>query len=121
MADMLSCSISGTDAIFRGLDRLDKNLERQVPSLVKQEATDCLTDAQANAPVESGYMRDSGHVEVIDDQHVEVQFDAPYSEFIEEGHMTVAGTFVPPQPFLMPSFQNHVKSLLSKLQSLSLE
>lgn len=86
-----------------GLDALLASWDAGAQHLLDSVAHDILTDAQGRAPVRTGYLRSTGHIEPGDDRNSRyIVFDAPYAIFVEFGtrHMH-------PQAFLLPAVEHH--------------
>jgi hypothetical protein len=115
---MIGARVLGLNLIEDALFGIEHRLERDVPKLLVETAQGCLTDSQALAPVETGFMRDSGHVVVVKPTTVEVRYEAPYSLWVEEGHHTADGSFVPPQHFLLPPFMVYSQRLQKQFQDM---
>ena len=72
---------------------------------MKEKAERILDAAKDNAPVDTGALRDSGHIEKEDDVTYQIIFDAPvlngdgsYARYVEEGTSKMDA-----QPYLRPA------------------
>jgi hypothetical protein len=88
------------------LAEVDVYVGRQVvlaDAAVQAAADICLNEAQARCPVDTGYLRDSLAISrgVMESA---VGTDVLYAKFVELGHHSRSGSWVPPQPFLFPAF-----------------
>lgn len=110
--------LSGLSELAQLFMGAQKGMEAEIQPELDTAAQNTLASAQDNAPVLSGEMRDSGHA---DSGNLEstVTFDADYSLFVEMGHLSRAGTPVPPQHFLLPAFYDEAQALQSRLEELS--
>lgn len=81
----------------RKLEAILRNLDKNVSAAAEQIASDIVTIAKENAPVASGELRDSIHVEK-DGAELSVVADADHAVFIELGTSKMAA-----QPFLGPA------------------
>ena len=95
------------DALINGWDDL-------VGRVLDKVAFDVLADAQRAAPVKTGYLRNSGHVEPGDDQYSRfVVFSASYAIYVHEGTRYMMG-----RPFLRQSVELHRNTFRDDLSSL---
>ena len=76
---------------------------------------DILNGARLDAPVDTGYMRASGTVNMSlgDVVSGEVTFSAEYAIFVEEGTSKMAG-----RPFLRPNFEKYSAEWVKALEQL---
>jgi len=82
-----------------------KRAELAVAAMAKDAqrrvAQDILADARMHAPVDTGRLKESGHIE-DDGKTVSVVFDAPYARYVEFGTSKMRAS-----PFLTPAaFRN---------------
>lgn len=76
----------GSKEIQRALKRWGKDIEKDVKRIVNETATIIQSNAVALAPVDSGYLRQSINVEVLDGgMTAVVTVDADYAIYIEYG------------------------------------
>lgn len=113
--------IIGEAEVFAALEVLPVEVQLKVKVKEKQTADAILSDAQANCPYDdkhrgSGpHLRDTGHVDETADGY-DITFDAHYALFVEEGHHTRSGSFVPAEPFLWPAVMAHSGDIESNLE-----
>jgi hypothetical protein len=63
-----------------------------------------ITLAQAQCPVETGTLRDSAYSQV-EAGGVTLGFSAPYAAYVDQGHHTRSGSWVPANPFFSSAIQ----------------
>jgi hypothetical protein len=88
-----------TDAINWALGR--RVMEQAGREVGRKAAEYMLRQYQARAPVDTGFMVNSA--EVVDTPaglQFHVVVEAPYAAYVEFGHLTPAGSWVPPNPAL---------------------
>lgn len=68
-------NLAVAEAAFRAANRLS----------VEQSAAVVLEEAEAIVAVDTGELRDSGHIEVVSDSSAAVVFDSPHAAFVEYG------------------------------------
>ena len=96
------------------LDALLAGWDVGVAHLLDKVANDVLKDAQDKAPVKTGYLKNSGHIEAGDDKYSRyVVFSASYSIFVEFGTR-----FMHAQPFLTPAVEHHRRSFQDDFSAL---
>lgn len=88
---------------MHGLDALLAGWDEGIAHLLDTTAFDVLSNAQQLAPVKTGYLRNSGHVEPGDDKYSRyVVFSASYAIYVHEGTRFMMG-----RPFLLQSVEHH--------------
>ena len=97
----MSIEVFGNRAIIEGLDNLEELIKAAAYEKMEDAATVGLQVAEAVVPVDTGFLRSRLDVEVRDDQIIFTD-DADYALPVELGHHTASGSFVPPQPYLVP-------------------
>ena len=68
-----------------------------------------LTYAQSNCPVDTGFLRESGHLESQSDD-VQIVFDAPYASYVEYGTYKMEA-----QPFLRPAMDEGEREAMNAI------
>jgi HK97 gp10 family phage protein len=100
-------------AIIGGMARLQAQLDQVGLAFTVQDllpgATIILAEAQANCPVDTGFLRDSAFMQISEDD-VEIGFEAPYASYVEFGTYKMAA-----QPFLRPAFDEMEDEALSAI------
>jgi HK97 gp10 family phage protein len=90
--------------MVRGLKELTGKLRRISgirPQVVKPGADVIVHYGKKNAPVDTGYLRDSGFAREAD-YGADVVFGAPYSAYVELGTSRA-----PAQPYVRPAIDEH--------------
>ena len=81
--------IKGIDKLNRALDELTDTVQTNNNYLLAAGYT-LLAESQKNAPVDTGFMRNSGYVEEVLDS-VLMGFSAEYAYYVHEGHHSWEG------------------------------
>ena len=88
-----------------------KNLVPGIKHRLENLGHELVQESQAIVPVASGRLQESIEFFLEDREQSTGRFTfpslwfgatAPYAAYVEYGHMTVAGTFVEPRPFIRP-------------------
>lgn len=108
MADSISATITGTSATLSGFDTLSTQMEAELQALIEKHTNGTFDDSQAVVPVLTGELQGSGHADIGHLQGT-VTYDAEYALWVDQGHHTRSGSFVPPNPFLSLPFQQHAQ------------
>lgn len=93
--------------------------KQQIDLAMNKLANNCQARAQQNAPVDTGFLKNSIHVVKIGDAHYQVVVGASYGIFIELGHHTRSGSWVEARPFLLPAFVTTSKQAVAILQAIA--
>ena len=99
--------------IVAGMTKLEQQLigvgyQFTVEDLV-MGANVILDYAQANCPVDTGFLRESGYIRV-QSNYVEIGFDAPYASYVEYGTSKMEA-----QPFLRPALDESEEDALNAI------
>lgn len=94
------------------LDLLQKTLDERAQLLINKVTFDVERDAKDNAPVKTGFLKNSGS-SVIGHLKNIVQFVAEYAIYVELGTRKMRA-----QPFLIPSLERHRKPFLAAWKQL---
>lgn len=87
--------------------------KQQIAAVLAKSAFDCQARAQQNAPVDTGFLKNSVHTIKVDETHYIVVVGASYGIFVELGtHKQRA------QPFLFPAFVTTSKQARAILQKI---
>lgn len=81
-------------------------LNPRIGASVKQAADIVRDDVKERAPVDTGALRDGYYSTQTSDTTAEVRSgdDILYADFVESGHHTRSGSWVPAQPHFAPAF-----------------
>jgi HK97 gp10 family phage protein len=96
----LSVEIEGADEIVSKLQNISDSLTRNIGAALREGAQLIVDSAQANAPVDTGFLRDSIQVAEESDTSVTVVAEAEYAAFVEYGTR-----FMSAQPFFEPAIE----------------
>lgn len=100
-------------AIIAGLSKLTAQLENVGLAFTVEDlvmgANVILDEAQANCPVDTGFLQSTGFIQAVGDE-VQVGFEAPYASYVEFGTYKMAA-----QPFLRPALDNAEAAALSAI------
>jgi hypothetical protein len=108
-------TVTGTAAIEARIDAMLVAKRAAIVAAINKAAFDTEAAAKLASPVDTGFMKNSitavpGELE----SHVSV--GARYAWYVELGHHTHSGSFVPPQPFLFPAFVKNARVLKDVLK-----
>ena len=110
-------------AEIRGMADQFRGAPAQAVELVRAATTKAVLDTQAEArrraPVDTGYLRSSFTVNVVETMNIvagEVTVGANYAAYVENGTSRQA-----PQPFMRPAFEAHQKPWAQAMRSIGLE
>jgi HK97 gp10 family phage protein len=110
-----------TSALKAALEQTLQELTMDINNDIQEAGKQCQKKAVELCPVsdrkedeEHQHMRDTIEYEESD-LSCRVGTDTYYAPFVEMGHHTRSGSFVPAQPFLYPAFQEAVQQLQSTL------
>lgn len=117
MADSITAEIYGNRAVIDNLSAFSAQIQAQAQAALEQAAQMALDTANSLTPVDTGYLLSRNQVEV-NPGSVSVSNDAEYAAPVELGHHTRSGSFVPPQHFLMPAFDETSAWLQSTLRAI---
>lgn len=104
---------------------MDWNLVRQLftraaDDVARRAAEYCLGRYRAYAPVDTGFMAGSARVVKVGERRYRVVVGAGYSQWVEFGHLTPTGTWVPPNPALRKAMADTVAAFPSIARSVRL-
>lgn len=90
----------------KGLDALLTHWDDAVEAIVVKVSNDVLAGSQKRAPVKTGYMRNSGHVEPAEDRFSRyIVYSVNYAIFVHEGTRHMIG-----RPFLRQEIESESHS-----------
>lgn len=108
-------SINGLEAVISGLDNLSTQSQADVQAVIEKHTQGTFDDSQAAVPVLTGALQGSGHADIAPIQGT-VAYDAIYSLWVNDGHHTKSGSYVPPNPFLTAPFFQHAQAFESDMK-----
>lgn len=103
-------------AIVAGMSKLKAQLEAVGLAFTVDDLAEgalvIAVKAESNCPEDSGYLKSTVFV-TKNGNDVEVGFEAPYASYVEFGHYTRSGSYVPAQPFLRNALDTEELAALS--------
>jgi len=82
------------------VDLIRRIFVQAADDIARQAAEYCLARYREYAPVDTGFMVNSAKVVPMGEGRYRVVVEAPYAAYVEFGHLTPAGSWVPPNPAL---------------------
>lgn len=110
----ISMSLSGLEAVISGLDNLSVQSQADVQAIIEKHTNGTGDDSEALAPVRTGAMKAS-KVVTIGTLQGTVEYDSP-ALYVDQGHHTRSGSYVPPNPFLTAPFFQHAQQYEQDMQ-----
>jgi hypothetical protein len=95
----LRFEFSGFAETSAALKQMATNLIENVYASMVEVVSEAAAIARADAPVDTGNLRANIFAEPVGKTEVHLQSMAPYSGYVNYGHRTRSGSFIPPQPF----------------------
>ena len=95
-----SFDIEGDDEIVSAFERIADALTRNIASALREAADLIVSNAQANAPVDTGFLQDNIQITSESDTSITVTSEAGYSGFVEYGTSRMSA-----QPFFEPAIE----------------
>lgn len=89
-------------------------MRRHAAQVVAKTARDIQAESQSNAPVDTGYLKNSINAEEISDLTWEITVGAEYGPHVEYGTR-----LAPAQPFFTPAVENHRQAFLDALRRIA--
>jgi|SRR5579885_2213742 len=88
-----------------------------IDAAVQKAGLDCEAQAKQNAPVDTGFLKNSIHYERTGTARCTVEVGAHYGLFVELGHLTRDHmSRVPARPFLFPAYTTTARALREALE-----
>lgn len=109
MSIELDIEVEGADEAAATLREIGDNLQANIGEALRQAAELIVSEAQANAPVDTGHLRDSIEVTEESDDSVTVVAGAEYAAYVEYGTSKMAA-----QPFFEPAIES-VRSEIERM------
>lgn len=109
----LKVEVEGVDEAASRLAEVADSIERGVGDALREVAELIVSEAQSNAPVDTGFLRDSIHVAEESDTSVSVVADAEYAAYVEYGTSRMAA-----QPFFEPAVENARAEIEQRLRDI---
>jgi hypothetical protein len=121
MADGFSLDILGNKAILDNLQAFGEEMQEKAIAKTVDAGYMALDLANERTPVDTGYLKSRNQLFVNQDGSqvdVTVSNDAPYCLPVVLGHHTRSGSWVEPNDFLTPSFDDAGRWLEGELRGL---
>lgn len=99
---LLNVGLGGIGPILNALVVFEDLITRRVQSTLEAAGEHAYEIADVLVPIDTGYLQSQLDVEK-DPGEVRLVNNAEYAVFVELGHHTASGSFVPPQPFMIPA------------------
>lgn len=107
-----------TGVVFNRFPEIAARFPVQLHNVVVQTTEIVQQIAQSNAPVDTGFLRDSITPTMTDDFTGNVTVGAYYGIYVEMGHHTRSGSYVPPQPFFYPAVEEGRSRFMAALAAM---
>jgi HK97 gp10 family phage protein len=104
----------GLDEWISRLDDIAATLSQEIADALQAAGDAFINDAQASAPVDTGFLRDNIQVVSSSDTELVIESQADYSGFVEYGTSRMSA-----QPFFEPAIEsarNELEQRLSDIQ-----
>ncbi len=102
----VSLDVTGVQEVQEALLRFDEAMQRRIHEQLAQWCELVKAAAQANAPVDTGYLRSQIYARMVDYWAMEIGVYAFYACFVEWGTRHMAA-----QPFMYPALQMYLPTL----------
>jgi len=114
--------VSKTQVVLKSdIPAIQRNLPGRVSEVVRKAAYDVAAVSATNTPVDTGYLKNSLFVEMDTPVEATVGYTAEYAHYIELGHHTRGGRYIPGRYMLTgavnkvaPAFLAAIKGLATK-------
>jgi HK97 gp10 family phage protein len=100
---MSGIEVEGANEIAFAFDSIGSRLLQEIATALQDAASTIVNDAQANAPVKTGNLRDNIQISETSDTGITILSNADYSGFVEFGTR-----YMDAQPFFQPAFDRGV-------------
>jgi hypothetical protein len=109
--------VFGLASVLGNLAKYDLEMQARIQEILDVGGDVGLQMMDSLVAVDTGYMQ-SRDEKVVEKGSVMLRNDTPYFLFVELGHHTESGSFVPPQPAMVPAFvvmENFIMDELKRL------
>jgi hypothetical protein len=114
--------VSKTQVVLKSdIPAIQRALPSRVSEVVRKAAYDVAAVSATNTPVDTGNLKNSLFVEMEDERNAVVGYTAEYAHYVELGHHTRAGRYIPGRYMLTgavnkvaPAFLAAIKGLATK-------
>lgn len=104
MADTFTFGVAGLTKIQDNLKKYSAAVLAKVQDILEYAGQEGLVEMDANVPVDTGFLQGQNDYKV-EPLALTLYNDADYALYVETGHYTADGSFVEPQPFIIPAAQ----------------
>jgi HK97 gp10 family phage protein len=112
MATTFSVEIQNADNLISRFQNIADSLPREIGNALTDSAESIVDNAQANAPVDTGYLRDHIIITQNTDEEVTIESQADYSVYVEFGTR-----YMDAQPYFMPAVEAGQAQLLTNIEN----
>lgn len=118
----MDLDIKGMDKLFKNLDRIKKDFEKEIEKIINEGAKLIKKDAKSRVPVDSGDLKKSIKVKKLEIKKNRIKIgvgpvyekggddDVFYWYFVEFGHPESDDNY-PAQPYLRPAFEKNKRKV----------
>lgn len=110
--------ITGMDEVFANMDRHLEQQENQVDGAVQNAGIVCQGSTKQRCPVDKGRLRSSYQYTKTGKMQCMIGTNVFYASFIELGHASRSGSFVPAKPHLYPGALDGATALIDDLKNI---
>lgn len=111
-------SLVVTRLVFDRLPELRGQLRERASQVVRKTAFDIEARAKATVPVRTGNLKNSIQTTMESDLTAVVGTAVEYAPYVELGHHTRGGGYVPPRPYLGPAAEAVRPSFIAAMKEL---
>lgn len=116
---MAILGVLGLDKIMSQLGQIQAGMESKIDRAVQGAGIDCNKYAKQACPVDTGRLRSSIQYENKGLYKCICETTVEYAVPVEMGHHTRSGSWVAPQPFLGPAYEQAKAELMDKLKAIN--
>lgn len=117
MANGITISISGNEALIAGLSSTIEKYKKEINDAIQGAGITVQAEAKQLCPVDTGRLRSSIQY-VPGDMKCEVSTDVQYALPVELRHATRSGSHVAARPYLYPALVIGFNELMSELKAI---
>ncbi len=114
----MSVTISGQAQVLAAMNLAVAGLTDATDRAIQSAGLACEADAKGRCPVDTGRLRASIEYQRTGLCECQVGTNVSYAPYVELGHHTRSGSWVPAQPFLFPAYAQAVSDLKDTLVKL---
>ena len=111
--------MSKTQVVLKSdIPAIQRNLPGRVSEVVRKAAYDVAAVSATNTPVDTGYLKNSLFVEMDTPVEATVGYTAEYAHYIEAGHHTRSGRYIPGRYMLTGAVNKVAPAFLAAIKGL---